>query len=72
MSSGDFFLSEEDAAILIQGLYRSRKSRLYMKLLMQIVERVYDENSGAYYYYNEKTGESSWEAPKGTRRRRGS
>lgn len=30
----------------------------------QVFEKVYDESTGAFYYYNKRTGESSWTKPK--------
>lgn len=58
-------MDEDEAASLIQGLYRSRKAREMVKQLALLAfERVYDESTGFYFYFNRQTGESSWEAPK--------
>ena len=56
----------EAAAIKIQTKYRTRLARRNLRLLLQsVIEKVYDVDSGVYYYYNHKTCESSWEKPKG-------
>ena len=57
-------MSEEDAARAIQGLFRSRRARFYLRqLLGELYERVWDEGSQSYYYFNKRTGASSWNAP---------
>ncbi|ETV69939.1 hypothetical protein, variant 1 [Aphanomyces astaci] len=54
----------QTAAKKIQGMYRVRMARRRLRqLLKAVVERFYDEDSGMYYYYNAKTGESSWFKP---------
>jgi hypothetical protein len=54
-----------EAAISIQRLYRSRLARKQLRdLLQSIMERYYDEDSGLYYYYNKRTGQSTWTKPK--------
>jgi hypothetical protein len=58
-------LTEEEAALHIQGLWRSRAARKMMVQMMgQVFEKAYDENIGACYYYNKRTGEATWERPK--------
>ena len=62
---GPYGRHASSAAKKLQGLFRSRKARKNIQLLLQtIFERIYDPDSGSYYYYNSKTGESSWEAPR--------
>ncbi|ETW02799.1 hypothetical protein H310_05286 [Aphanomyces invadans] len=54
----------QESARKIQGMYRVRMARRRLReLLKAVVERFYDEDSGMYYYYNAKTGESSWFKP---------
>ena len=49
----------------IQGMYRSKKSRDWIKkLLLTIVKKHWDPTVGAFYYVNERTGIISWEKPK--------
>jgi hypothetical protein len=51
-------------AVVIQRLYRTRLARRNLVLLMKSVyEKVYDESTGAYFYFNSKTGESQWTKP---------
>ena len=58
-------MTEDEAAKTIQGLWKTRKARKYLRLLIaSLYEKVYDESSGTFYYYNTKTGESMWEKPK--------
>ncbi len=53
------------AARLLQGCYRSKRSRAALRMFMQaLYERVYDEDSGSYYFHNVRTGAVSWVAPK--------
>ncbi|KAG9403843.1 FK506-binding protein 2B [Aphanomyces cochlioides] len=57
-------MSLEEAACKIQSMYRVRMARRRLRrLLNAVVERFYDEDSGLYYYYNSKTGQSSWSKP---------
>jgi len=57
-------MDEDEAARKLQGLFRSRVARKQIQLLAKLTfERIYDEGSGAYFFYNTKTGESSWEKP---------
>eukprot|EP00948_MAST-09A_sp_MAST-9A-sp1_P003085 g3085.t1 len=57
-------MSQEVAALKIQGLLRKRKARKNIQSLLKLVyEKVYDPDSGSYYYFNTRTGASSWEAP---------
>ena len=52
------------AAIKLQCLYRRKMARREVqKLFRRVVERVYDEESGDFFFYNVNTGESSWTAP---------
>lgn len=56
---------DEYYALLAQRLWRGFKGRIKFRCqLEQTVLKYYDEDQEAYYYYNQLTGESSWEAPK--------
>lgn len=58
-------MSEDEAALLITGLFRARKARLQIKALCEgLYEKVFDEASGCFFYYNKRTGESVWDKPK--------
>ena len=57
-------LVSRTAAIKLQCMYRRRCARKdVQKRLRLVVEHVYDEESGEFFFYNVKTGESSWTAP---------
>jgi hypothetical protein len=57
-------LTDSQAAIRIQGLFRTRKARaLLCALVKSIFVKGYDEETGLTYYYNTRSGESSWEKP---------
>lgn len=57
--------AEYNAAVYIQGLWRTREAQhTFHKMLQNNFEKVYDHNSGAYFYYNKKTGETNWDKPK--------
>ncbi|EQC32521.1 hypothetical protein SDRG_09847 [Saprolegnia diclina VS20] len=58
-------VSQETAAVRIQGVFRLRQARRDALALAQSnYEKVYDEAIHAYYYFNTKTGESQWTKPK--------
>ena len=51
-----------EAAMKIQGMYKTRKARSAMKHLAALLfEKITDPETGESYYYNLKTGEASWE-----------
>ncbi|GAB9475435.1 hypothetical protein Gpo141_00012531 [Globisporangium polare] len=55
----------EEAARAIQRLFRCRNARQRLQeLLATVFEKFYDDDSGLYYYYNKRTGETTWEKPK--------
>ena len=57
-------LTEDEAATMIQSMFKVRRSRLMVQKLMRATyEKVYDESTGGTYYFNKKTGESSWTKP---------
>lgn len=56
-------MSEDGAARFIQSMYRSRKARHYLQdLLAKVYIKSYDED-GNCYFFNERSGESSWTKP---------
>ena len=56
--------SPEEAASLIQRVYRSRLARRrVIELTKHTYEKLFDEDSGVYYYFNNMTGESQWTKP---------
>ena len=57
-------MTQEEAAVHIQGLWRTREARKMMSLMMhQVFEKVWDPATGQCYYHNKRTGESSWVKP---------
>ena len=55
----------DEAASVLQRLYRARLARRrVVELTMATFEKVFDEESGAYFYYNEQSGESQWTKPR--------
>lgn len=64
--TGDLCNSTEwkEAALKLQGLFRSRKARKYMQILLaSIFQKLWDDENQCYYYVNTKTGDSSWFKP---------
>jgi hypothetical protein len=52
------------AASMIQGLFRSQKARTMLRsAIAKTFEKLWDKESGKYYYFNSKTGASQWEKP---------
>lgn len=57
-------MTEDEAARTIQGLYRRRQARiLIVRAIQSMYEKVWDENSGRFFYFNKRTGESIWTKP---------
>jgi len=55
----------DDAALLIQGLARRRIARRrVVELTKQAFEKLYDDESGAFYYWNSVVGEAQWHKPR--------
>ena len=58
-------LTRDEAATKLQGMYRRMKARQRIRwMIANVFEKVVDQRSGAFYYYNKMTGVSSWEKPK--------
>ncbi|CAM9251020.1 unnamed protein product [Scytosiphon promiscuus] len=56
--------TEEEAAVMLQAAWRRRRGvRLTRALLASVVTKVLDESTGAFYYFNSLTGETSWSKP---------
>ena len=52
-------------AVGIQRMWRAKLAqRRIQDMLDQVYEKVYDENTGGYYYYNKVTCTTSWDKPK--------
>ena len=48
----------------IQGLFRSRRARANIRLLIRgMYSMVWDESQGSYYFWNRRTGEVKWTKP---------
>ena len=59
-------LSDEEAALHIQGIWRARKARkLLRKMIADVYVKKYDHESKKFYYVNKKSGESFWKKPLG-------
>ena len=57
-------MTQAEAAFLIQGMYRSWHCRNRMRAVVRsLYEKLYDGTRGTYYYYNRRTGKSSWYKP---------
>eukprot|EP00948_MAST-09A_sp_MAST-9A-sp1_P000871 g871.t1 len=55
----------EACALKLQRIFKGRKARIkFQKIIQLTYERIYDPLNRRYYYYNSKTGESSWNAPR--------
>lgn len=58
--------TEAEAATLVQRQFRTRIARKHFRLLLNsTIDKVYDESSGLYYYFNKKSGAVTWDKPKG-------
>ena len=57
-------MTQSEAAFKIQGMYRAWVSRFRIRAIIRsIYEKLYDSHRGTYYYYNHRTGSSSWYKP---------
>ena len=57
--------SPEEAASVLQRTYRARLARRKVVELTKVTfEKVRDEESGVFFYFNKTTGESQWSKPK--------
>ena len=57
-------MSKDEAAMSIQGLFRTVKAKTKMMgLCAEVYEKLYDPDSGEYFYYNKNTDESTWFKP---------
>ncbi|KAH8044752.1 hypothetical protein JL722_14537 [Aureococcus anophagefferens] len=56
--------TDEQAAILVQSAWRRLKfMRVVRRRIAKVFSKVYEEETGTYYYYNAQTGETSWSKP---------
>ena len=61
-------LTDEEAAIHIQGIWRARKAqRLMHKMIAEVYEKKFDPESKSFFYFNKKTQKSHWTKPPGLR-----
>ena len=59
-------LSDEQAALIVQGAYRAKKAREKMRILIAAnYEKKFDPTSRSFFYYNLKTQESHFSIPPG-------
>jgi hypothetical protein len=57
-------MTKDEAAFKIQGMYRSWLSRNAVRAIIRsLYEKLYDAQRGTYYYFNHRTGMSSWYKP---------
>lgn len=56
-------MTETEAAQFIQNLFRTRAARKRLKLLVASVYQKAFDDEGNVFYYNTRTGESSWDKP---------
>lgn len=57
-------MDKDEAARTIQGMYRRRQARrLIVRAVQNMYEKVWDESSARFFYFNKKTGESIWTKP---------
>mmetsp|Transcript_31584 Transcript_31584/g.40603 ORF Transcript_31584/g.40603 Transcript_31584/m.40603 type:complete len:88 (+) Transcript_31584:3506-3769(+) len=60
-----FVSTPRSASVEIQRCYRGRLGRQVGKdIVKSIYEKLYDEDSGVYYYWNTITETSQWHKPK--------
>lgn len=58
-------LNKDMAAIKIQRRWRAGRGRgITRRIFARTFKKYYDEEEGAYYYFNVATGEATWEPPK--------
>ncbi len=58
-------LTPDEAATHIQNAFRTSRARTRLKdLIGHTWNKGYDKKRGSFFYFNSKTGESSWEKPK--------
>jgi hypothetical protein len=59
------FTSDEEAASALQSMYRTMRARRRIQMMaLGAFEKVYDEESDTCFYFNKKTGQSTWAKPK--------
>lgn len=57
-------MTKDEAAFKIQGMYRGWLSRNAVRAIIRsLYEKLYDAQRGTYYYFNHRTGMSSWYKP---------
>ena len=57
-------MTKEEAARTIQGMYKRRKARkLIVQAIQNMYEKIYDEQSNMFFYFNKRTQASIWTKP---------
>ena len=57
--------TDKQSTIMIQAASRRRLAKKTVRrLLVKCTDKVYDESTNSYYYYNRSSGETSWDKPK--------
>jgi hypothetical protein len=57
-------MTPDQAATKLQGIYRSRVAKTKLRnLLLATLEKCIDPATGVPFYFNRKTGQSSWTKP---------
>ena len=65
VANAEWETAAEKVASGIQRMWRAKiAQRRIQDMLDQVYEKVYDEATGGYYYYNKVTCTTSWEKPK--------
>ncbi|KAJ0406040.1 hypothetical protein P43SY_010096 [Pythium insidiosum] len=56
---------QHEAARKIQTLFRNRATRVFLRdLALGYIEKHFDDDSKAWYYFNHRTNQSFWERPR--------
>lgn len=59
----DDFATQQAATLVQSHIRRLKARRLFLKMVADTYERVWDPNSNRHFYFCKKTGESTWNKP---------